>query len=238
MYLNDILIYTEDPEQPHVEVMWWVLEQLRKYGFYANLKKCWFYEDEVRFLGFVVLAQGIKMEEKRIETVRDWPESQSVRDIQVFLSFANFYRRFIRNFRKIAAPLTLMFQTTGNNNLGALVNEHEEDQDATAGTVDAGSGRSIKNLLTAAKLAKSQKPNFAKANFGTDFLTPEAKEAFIHLRKAFTKAPILRYYNLNCHIRIETDASGYAIGGVLSQMISDQYSSGHIIHEDLISSKS
>ncbi len=47
VYLDDILVYTKDPGQPHVDSIRWVLEQLRKHGFYANLKKCWFYEDEV-----------------------------------------------------------------------------------------------------------------------------------------------------------------------------------------------
>ncbi len=71
-----------------------------------------------------------------------------------------------------------------------------------------------------------------------DFLTPEAKKAFIHLQKAFIKTPIFRYFDPEYHIRIETDALGYTIGGVLSQMISDQYSSGHMTHKDLNSSKS
>ncbi len=71
VYMNDILIYTKNPRQPHVEEVRWVSEQLRKYGFYANLKKCRFHEDEVRFLGFVVLAQGIKMKEEKSEAVRD-----------------------------------------------------------------------------------------------------------------------------------------------------------------------
>ncbi len=112
VYLDDILIYTEDVRQPHVEAVRWVLEQLWKHGLYANLKKCQFHEDGVRFLGFVILAQGIKIKEEKIEVVRNWPESQSVRDIQVFLGFANFYRRFIKNFSKIAAPFTLILQTT------------------------------------------------------------------------------------------------------------------------------
>ncbi len=81
VYLDNILIYTEDPGQPHIEAVRWVLEQLQKYGLYANLKKYRFHEDEVRFLGFVVSAQGIRIEEERIEAVRDWPEPQSVRDI-------------------------------------------------------------------------------------------------------------------------------------------------------------
>ena len=53
------------------------------------------------------------------------------------------------------------------------------------------------------------------------YLTPKAREAFTQLRQAFTKAPILRHFDPECHIRIETDASGYAIGGVLSQLNSD-----------------
>ncbi len=104
VYLDDILIYTKDPDQLHIEAVRWDLEQLRRHGLYTNLKKCRFHEDEVQFLEFIVLAQEIRIEEERIEVVKTWPEPQSVRDIQVFLGFANFYRRFIRNFSKIAAP--------------------------------------------------------------------------------------------------------------------------------------
>ena len=74
VYLDDILIYTEDPGQPHVDAVHWVLEQLRKHGFFANLKKCRFHQDEVRFLEFVISAERISMEEERIEAVKAWPE--------------------------------------------------------------------------------------------------------------------------------------------------------------------
>ncbi len=47
VYLDDILIYTEDPRQPQVKAVRWLLEQLRKHGLYVNLKKCRFHEDEV-----------------------------------------------------------------------------------------------------------------------------------------------------------------------------------------------
>ena len=70
VYLDDILIYTEDPSQPHVEVMCWILDQLRKYLLFINLKKCCFHQDEVRFLGYVMSSKGISMEAKRIEVVR------------------------------------------------------------------------------------------------------------------------------------------------------------------------
>ncbi len=202
VYLDDILIYTEDPGWPHMNAVWWVLEQLRKHSHYANLKKCRFYENEVRFLGFVVSAQGIRMEEERIVTVKAWPEPQSVRDIQVFLGFANFYRRFIQNFSRIAVPLTSMLRTTDNEVLSTQVIGNEKNQDAPSAARGAGGGGvggSFENLSTTAILAKSKKSkskaNFAKANSGTDFLTPGAKKAFIHLQKAFTKAPILRYFD-------------------------------------------
>ena len=70
VYLDDILIYTEDDRDGHVAAVRWVLEQLRKFSLYANLKKCRFYQDEVRFLGYVVSSRGIRMEDERIEAVK------------------------------------------------------------------------------------------------------------------------------------------------------------------------
>ena len=85
----------------------------------ANLKKCHFHQDEVRFLGYVVSAEGVRMEDERIEVVRTWPEPQSVRDIQVFIGFANFYRRFIQGFSRIAAPLTSLLKTAPDSTTSA-----------------------------------------------------------------------------------------------------------------------
>ena len=71
IYLDDILIYTKDPGQPHVEAIRWVLDQLSKYSLFANLKKYHFYQDEIHFLGYVVSSKGISMEVKRIEVVKE-----------------------------------------------------------------------------------------------------------------------------------------------------------------------
>ena len=78
IYLDGILIYTKDPGQPHVEAVRWVLDQLRKYLLFANLKKCRFHQDEFCFLGYVVSSKGINMEAKRIEVVKKWLELKSV----------------------------------------------------------------------------------------------------------------------------------------------------------------
>ena len=95
VYLDKIFIYTKDLGRAHSDAVWWVLDILRKHRLYANLKKYRFYKDEVCFLGYIVLAQGIQIEDERIEEVSNWPEPKLVRDIQVFLGFANFYCCFI-----------------------------------------------------------------------------------------------------------------------------------------------
>ena len=72
VYLDNILIYTEDEGQGHVEAVWWVLDLLRKNGFFANLKKCWFHWDEFPILRYIVSAQGPQIKDERIEAVINW----------------------------------------------------------------------------------------------------------------------------------------------------------------------
>ena len=221
VYLDDILIYTEDPGQPHVEAVRWVLDQLRKYSLFANLKKCRFHQDEVCFLGYIVSSKGISMEAKRIEVVRKWPEPKSVRDIQVFLGFANFYRRFIQGFSRIAAPLTSMLKTTNepapsrNDGSRSASSRNDDSRPASGrndgdGEVDGFGGDGVEHAKKSGKskgqkmpkfrkLSKSGKnssksgnsPNSGATETGPSFLTPEARSAFNHLWLAFTKAPIL-----------------------------------------------
>ena len=84
------------------------------------------------------------------------------------------------------------------------------------------------------KLSKSgNSTNFDATEDGPKFLTPDARTAFNRLRLAFTEAPILQHFDPECHIRIETDASGYAIGGVLSQLASETRPNGVVTKTDL-----
>ena len=62
--LDDILIYIEDPGQSYVKAVWWMLDVLQRYRLFANLKKCWFHKDKVCFLGYVMLAQKIRIEDE------------------------------------------------------------------------------------------------------------------------------------------------------------------------------
>ena len=91
-----------------------------------------------------------------------------------------------------------------------------------------------KKLAKSKKLSKSgNSPNFGATELGPSFLIPEAKSAFNCLRLAFTKAPIPRHFDPECHIWIETDASGYAIGGVLSQLASGTSPNGIVTKTNL-----
>ena len=83
-YLNDIFIYTKDPGQSHVNAVQWVFKKLRKNSLFVNLKKGHFYNNKVCFLEYVMLAQRVQIEDKKIEVVKNWLEPKFVRDIQVF----------------------------------------------------------------------------------------------------------------------------------------------------------
>ena len=74
--------------------------------------------------------------------------------------------------------------------------------------------------------------NFDVTKDGLKFLTPDAKTAFNYLWLAFTEAPILEHFDLKCHIQIETDALGYAISSVLSQLASKFRSDGVVTKTD------
>lgn len=118
LYLDDILMYHENGGEKHVGAVWWILEQLQKHLWYANLKKYWFYQDELRFLDYILSHQGIQIEEKQIKTICNWPEPQSIYNIQVFLGFIHFHRQFIQGLNNRATPLisTLKISVVGLGN--------------------------------------------------------------------------------------------------------------------------
>ena len=83
VYLDDILIFSDDPAE-HERHVRQVLERLRQWKLYVNLEKCAFSVPSVSFLGFVVSQDGLSMEKSRIQAIEQWPLPSSVRDIQVF----------------------------------------------------------------------------------------------------------------------------------------------------------
>ncbi|WVZ84898.1 hypothetical protein U9M48_031868 [Paspalum notatum var. saurae] len=104
VYFDDILIYSESLNK-HIEHIKCVLAVLRNECLYANLAKCNFCTDKVVFLGFVVSAHGVEVDEEKIKAVREWKPPQNVSQVQSFLGLAGFYRRFVKGFSAIATPI-------------------------------------------------------------------------------------------------------------------------------------
>ncbi|KAJ1572321.1 hypothetical protein NDA11_007772 [Ustilago hordei] len=166
VYLDDFLIFS-DTEEVHVKHVSEVLTRLRSNRLFAKLSKCEFHTKTVEFLGYIIKPTGIEMDPEKIRTVKEWPMPASIHDIQRFLGFANFYRRFIAHFARIAKPLTSLVKPT---------------------------------------------ERFKKFE-----LPEEAQQAFHQLIQAFTSAGVLQHFDYHLPTRLETDASDFAIAGVLKQ---------------------
>ncbi len=177
VYLDDILVFSKTKEEHDIHLQR-VCERLRGAELYAKPSKCQFYQTEIEFLGFIIRPDGIKMDPKRVQTIKEWENHppRSYRDLQVLLGFCNFYRRFIQDYSAIARPLTSLFKGSQN-------------------------GRKT-------------------GNFSKEWGSLQ-QQAFLELLGAFQKAPLLCHYNPELAIRLETDASDAALGGILSQLQKD-----------------
>lgn len=162
-YLDDILVYSKTAQQ-HIKDVKEVLMALMKAQLLCKPEKCEFHKEKVEFLGYVVTPGGLSMDPTKVNTILDWNQPTNVKEVQSFLGFANFYRRFVMGYSAIAAPLT------------ELTKKDKEFEWTTA-----------------------------------------AQGAFDRLKQAFTRAPILLTFDPEKPIVVETDASDYALGAVLSQ---------------------
>ena len=113
IYLNDILIFNEDSAKHWLHIQQ-ILERLKNYELYINLKKCEFDIDEINFLDFIIFTKKIRMNSKWIQMIKKWFKSKTYRKMQIFLRFVNFYKRFIYRYFKIIAPLTNLLKDNEN----------------------------------------------------------------------------------------------------------------------------
>ncbi|MBW0566617.1 hypothetical protein O181_106332, partial [Austropuccinia psidii MF-1] len=157
VYLDDIMVFSKSEEE-HVSHVSTVLSRLRANTLFAKDSKCLLHVSNVECLGYVVSSEGLKMDQAKVQQILNWPPPRNLKALQSFLGFANFYRRFIKNYSKKISSLT----------------------------------------------------SFP--------LNEEALSQFHQLKEAFTTAPILSHFNPSLPTIVETDASNYALGAVLSQV--------------------
>ena len=103
-FIDDLLIYSSNEAEHEMHVKM-VLERLRAAGLQASIKKCEFHVTRTKYLGFILTTEGIEADPEKTEVISRWTVPNNIRGVQSFLGFCNFYRRFIKDYSRIARPL-------------------------------------------------------------------------------------------------------------------------------------
>jgi transposase InsO family protein len=165
-YMDDVIIYSNGSRADHFRKVRTVLRKLWDGGLYLDPGKCEFARKSIKYLGFIVYAdgKGVGPDETKVDAVRKWEAPKTQKEVRRFLGFANYYRMFIPNYSKLATPLTAL---TGK---------------------------------------------------GVPFSWGKAEaSAFAKLRDKFCRAPVLSGWDPTLPTFLETDCSGFALGGALIQ---------------------
>ena len=109
VYLDDLIIFSETRAAHQIHVRE-VLGRLSASRLTCGLPKCYFFQESLRYLGYIVSRTGISMDPKKIVTIMDWPTPKNLKELQSFLGFTNFYRRFISDYAKQTLPLTSLLK--------------------------------------------------------------------------------------------------------------------------------
>ncbi|XP_074337070.1 putative mitochondrial protein AtMg00860 [Apium graveolens] len=105
VFIDDILVYLKT-EVDHTQHLRIALEVLRKERLYAKFSKCEFWLTEVRFLGYIVGSEGIRVDPEKIEAMMNWERPKTPTEVKSSMGLAGYYRRFVKDFSKITVPLT------------------------------------------------------------------------------------------------------------------------------------
>ncbi|CAM8965685.1 unnamed protein product [Rhodiola kirilowii] len=105
VFFDDILVYSKSLEE-HGRHLEQVLEELRKNQVVINAKKSDFGRQQVEYLGHVVSKEGVSADKLKIQAMLEWPEPKTIKELRGFLGLTGYYQKFVRDYGKIAAPLT------------------------------------------------------------------------------------------------------------------------------------
>ena len=129
VYLDDIIIFSDTKEE-HLKRLEAVFQKLCAAGLKLKPSKCFFFKEEIEYLGHVVSGKGISTNPKKIEAVSKWPTPRTVYDVRSFLGFVGYYRRFIKNFSRITKPIREVITGLENQSKRAAKKTYIEWTDA------------------------------------------------------------------------------------------------------------
>jgi hypothetical protein len=105
IYMDDILVHTNDDIPAHRKRVHQVLDKLRKHDLYLKPEKCLFEKKSMEFLGVILEKGTVHMDPSKLKGIADWPSPRTVKDVRAFLGFTGFYRYFVPHYSQIARPL-------------------------------------------------------------------------------------------------------------------------------------
>jgi Reverse transcriptase (RNA-dependent DNA polymerase) len=115
IYIDDILLFSKTREE-HVEMLELIFKRLSQSKLFVNLKKSEFFVEKISFLGFEISGRNIKPQRDKILAIEKWPKPKRQKELQRFLGFINYYRRFIKNYSHIVSPLYKLTSKQNENN--------------------------------------------------------------------------------------------------------------------------
>ena len=189
VYLDDVIVYAESKEQLY-ERLALVFERFRSANLKLKSKKCQFLKQSVEFLGHVVSEKGVECKQDHLTAVAEWPEPQDVKDLQSFLGFTNFFRKYVPGYAAIVEPMLELMRGL-----------------STA----YGKGKAGKHSKFRKHRGKL-KPDSAKWIWGD-----RQQQAFTDIKQALVSPPVLDYPDFSKEFVLHVDASRNGLGGVLYQ---------------------
>ena len=112
-YIDDLCIVTFGDEHVHEVLLRRVLAAMEKCKLRIQHKKCEFFREQAAFLGHVLSSEGISQQESKLEAIRNWPALTDLKSVRAFVSLCSYYRKFVKDFAKIATPLTNLMKADG-----------------------------------------------------------------------------------------------------------------------------
>lgn len=187
VFLDDLIVFSKTLEEHEARLIK-VLTRLKECGLKLSPDKCHFFKSSVKYLGHVVDSDGVHTDPEKISALRDWPRPSTRRELKCFLGFAGYYRRFVKEYSKIAKPLNCL----------------------TAGYSPPRKRGKVY------KRERTDTPVNPNAFIG-DQWTVECENAFKTLIEKLTSAPILAFANPELPYILHTDACRDGLGAALYQ---------------------